>query len=135
MVTAAAALLLLISATAGCLGWWGEGDDEDTITLYGFSIKGEVFDERIIPAFQRMWRNRTGRTVEFETSYAGSGRITQQVKVGAPAEVMILSTEWDAIQLRKAGLVDDDWRSRPWNDSGACLRLKGTRLFWIFPSR
>jgi sulfate transport system substrate-binding protein len=89
--------------------------DKNTIVLYGFSVKGEVFDEKIIPNFEQYWEEKNGKDLKFETTYAGSGKITQQVITGAPAEVMILSTEWDAIQLKKEGFVNTDWNSFPYN--------------------
>ena len=90
-------------------------EDKNTIVLYGFSVKGEVFDEKIIPAFESYWEDKTGKDLRFQTQYAGSGTITQQVITGAKAEVMILSTEWDAIQLRKEGCVKTDWNGFPFN--------------------
>ncbi len=93
----------------------GNTDDDHTITLYGFSVKGEVFDGRIIPAFRELWNNKTGDNIEVTSTYAGSGGITGQVINGAPAEVMILSTEWDAIMLREKGLITTDWNNFPHN--------------------
>ncbi|MFW3146946.1 MAG: substrate-binding domain-containing protein [Thermoplasmatota archaeon] len=100
--------LLIIHPLCGCLGG-PRTDDELEIVLYGFSVKGEVFDNKIIPAFKEYWRETFGEKVEFVTNYAGSGTITNQVITGAPAEVMILSTEWDAMKLESEGLVSTDW--------------------------
>lgn len=107
--------VLLMTLSSCCIDTGGAGDDLSTIILYGFSVKGEVFEERIIPAFKEMWKEGTGETVHFETSFAGSGKITNQVLNGAPAEVMVLSTEWDALQLKKAGMVKTDWNTFPHN--------------------
>lgn len=104
------AMVLLLPMMSGCLG--GDGDS-DTIVLYGFSVKGELIDNKVIHAFRERYKADTGRDIKFQTVYAGSGTVTKQVIVGAPAEVMILSTEWDALQLRDAGLVTTDWRSYP----------------------
>ena len=87
--------------------------DENTIVLYGFSVKGEVFDQKIIPAFKNYWKQKTNKDIEFATIYAGSGKIAKQVMAGSPAEVMILSTEWDAMQLKKTGLITTDWNTFP----------------------
>jgi sulfate transport system substrate-binding protein len=79
-------------------------------------VKGEVFDKAVIPAFKEYYRNETGRDIKFKTLYAGSGDITNQVVVGgAAAEVMVLSTEWDALTVKKAGLCTTDWNSFPYN--------------------
>ena len=109
-------LIIIISIIALGYLWSGEkGNDENTIVLYGFSVKGEVFDQKIIPAYQDHWKELTGNDLEFKTTYAGSGKITQQVIFGAPAEIMVLSTEWDALQLKKEGLITTDWRDFPYN--------------------
>ena len=105
------AILLLAGAFAGCLDLSGSMVDESTVTLYGFSVKGEVIEDAIIPDFREYWKETSGEKVDFVTSFAGSGRITNQVLSGAEAEVMILSTEWDAIQLRNGGAVTTDWRT------------------------
>jgi len=113
---AAMALLLLVSSLSpGCLTTENEDKDADTINLYGFSVKGEVVDGRIIPMFQAYWKNLTGKDAHFTTVYAGSGTVTNQVIAGAEGEVMILSTEWDAMQLRSKGLVTTDWTTFPHN--------------------
>jgi sulfate transport system substrate-binding protein len=105
----AAISLMLLPVIAGCLD--GSDKETDTIMLYGFSVKGEVFDEKVIPAFQEMYKEETGKSIKFQTVYAGSGEITTQVVNGAPAEVMILSTEWDALSVKKAGLSTTDWKT------------------------
>jgi len=92
-----------------------DDDDKDTITLYGFSVKGEVCNDEIFPAFREYWKTETGKNMDFKSHYAGSGTITKQVLTGVPAEVMILSTEWDALQLKENGFVDTDWNGYPYN--------------------
>ncbi len=109
-------LLIIIGVIAIGYFWPNpEWEDKNTIVLYGFSVKGEVFDNKIIPAFKDYWEDETGKDLEFKTQYAGSGTITQQVISGAKAEVMILSTEWDALQLKKKGCIKTDWNKYPFN--------------------
>ena len=81
------------------------------MSLYGFSIMEDVLKEEIIPAFQQDWRHRAGLEVRFVTSFAGSGTITNQIIFGAPAQVAMVSTEMDALNIKKAGLITTDWRS------------------------
>ena len=105
--------LTLVVPVPGCLD---DGMSEaSTIILYGFSVKSEALDGAIIPAFKEHWRNETGRDVEFKTTYAGSGKITNQVIAGAPAQVMVLSTEWDALELRREGRTETEWNPLPHN--------------------
>lgn len=115
IAVATVALLLATTALPGCLSGDGAASDERTINLYGFSVKGEVMDGRIIPMFKALWKNQTGERVEFKSVYAGSGTITNQVIAGAEGEVMLLSTEWDALQLRGKGLATTDWNTFPHN--------------------
>lgn len=70
-----------------------------TVVVYGFSILGEVMNEGIFPAFQAQWQEKTGEPIEFISSFAGSGTITNQIIMGVPAEVGILSLELDANRL------------------------------------
>ncbi len=85
-----------------------------TIVFYGFSILGEAMNNGIFPAFQEEWRSRTGERVEFISSFAGSGTITNQLIMGVPAEVALLSLELDALRLSDAGVIPpQSWRSLP----------------------
>ena len=102
-----AALILAAAALSGCRSSEGDGS---TVILYGFSALENVMKEEIIPAFQRDWRRRLGRDVQVITSFAGSGTITNQIIFGAPAQVAMVATEMDALNMKKAGLIDTDWR-------------------------
>lgn len=85
-----------------------------TLVLYGFSILGEVMNEGVFPAFQADWLARTGERVEFISSFAGSGTITNQMILGVPAEAAILSLELDALRLVQAGtLPGETWKLLP----------------------
>jgi sulfate/thiosulfate transport system substrate-binding protein len=85
-----------------------------TIIFYGFSILGEVMNQAVFPAFQREWETRTGERVEFISSFGGSGTITNQMILGVPAEVALLSLELDAQRLADAGVIaPQSWRQLP----------------------
>ncbi len=85
-----------------------------TIVLYGFSILEEVITKKIFPAFQKKWMSETGQHVELVGSFAGSGTVTNQLIMGVPAELAILSTELDALRLKKAGVVrTETWKELP----------------------
>lgn len=101
-------IFLLIIASASCRS---SGNKRETIILYGFSAMEDVMKEEIIPAFQRDWKEKTGQEVQFITSFAGSGTVTNQIIFGAPADVAMVATEMDALSIKKAGLLTTDWRS------------------------
>lgn len=85
-----------------------------TLVVYGFSILGEVMQEGIFPAFQEEWKAKTGEDIEFVSSFAASGTITNQVILGVPAQVTILSLELDALRLADAGVVPGPtWKDLP----------------------
>jgi sulfate transport system substrate-binding protein len=84
------------------------------VVFYGFSILGEALNEDVLPEFARQWRQRTGERVEFITSFAGSGTVTNQLTLGVPAELALLSLELDAERLAAAGVVaPGSWRRLP----------------------
>ncbi len=85
-----------------------------TIVFYGFSILADVFEEGIFPAFQKRWAAEGEGQVEFASSFGGSGTVTNQVIMGVPAQVVLLSLESDADRLADAGVVGhDSWKKLP----------------------
>ncbi len=85
-----------------------------TLVVYGFSILDQAMNAGVFPAFQEAWRARTGEQVEFIASFSGSGTITNQIVLGVPAEVAILSLELDALRLVEAGVLPGPtWQQLP----------------------
>ncbi len=92
-----------------------------TIVFYGFSILGDVIDHGVFPEFQKQWRERTGERVELVSSFAGSGTVTNQLILGVPAHLALLSLELDAYKLAEAGVIAaESWRRLP--DGGVVNR-------------
>lgn len=113
LVTAAGVALLLY-AVWPWLPVPGRPTRPRTVVFYGFSILGEALNEDVLPEFARGWRQRTGERVEFITSFAGSGTVTNQLTLGVPAQVALLSLELDAERLAAAGVVAaGSWRRLP----------------------
>ena len=84
-----------------------------TITLYGFSVMKESLEKAIFPGFAAQWKQQHGQVVQFQSSFAGSETVTNQILRGAPADVAILSIERDVQRLQKDGFVTADWHSLP----------------------
>src|SRR5262245_16105099 len=85
-----------------------------SIVFYGFSILGQAIEKGVFPAFQRQWRERRGERVEIVSSFAGSGTITNQILLGVPAHLALLSLELDAEKLADGGAVEPgSWRRLP----------------------
>ena len=110
LATAALALALV---TASCLPQPVAESGDLTITLYGFSILKESLEKAIFPSFTAKWKQTHGQVVQFQSSFAGSETVTNQILQGAPAEIAILSIERDAQRLNKGGFVTSDWHSFP----------------------
>lgn len=90
----------------------GESGDI-TITLYGFSIMKESLEKAIFPGFTARSKQLHGQEVRFQSSFAGSETVTNQILQGAPADVAIVSIERDAQRLKNGGFSTSDWRSLP----------------------
>lgn len=85
----------------------------DRLTIGAYSVVREVCHEALLPAFARYWRQTTGRSVEFEESYNGSGAQVRAILSGFDADVAILSLESDIEKLVEAGAVRSDWNAGP----------------------
>lgn len=111
---AAAGVALLLYAAWPWLPVPGRAVPPRTVVFYGFSILGEALNEDVLPDFARRWQQRTGERVEFITSFAGSGTVTNQLTLGVPAQLALLSLELDAERLAAAGVVaPGSWRRLP----------------------
>ena len=106
LATAALVSALLVVA---CLPKPPAESGDITITLYGFSVMKESLEKAIFPGFAAKWKQLHGQVVQFQSSFAGSETVTNQILQGAPAEVAILSIERDAQRLQKGGFVTSDW--------------------------
>jgi sulfate transport system substrate-binding protein len=85
-----------------------------TIVFYGFSILGDVIDHGVFPEFQRQWRRRTGERVELVSAFAGSGTVTNQIILGVPAQLALLSLDLDAYKLAESRVIPpESWRRLP----------------------
>jgi len=110
LATAAFVSALLVAA---CLPTPPAESGDITITLYGFSVMKESLEKSIFPGFAARWKQLHGQVVQFQSSFAGSETVTNQILRGAPAEIAILSIERDAQRLQKDGFVTSDWHLLP----------------------
>ena len=105
--------LTLIASATSCLPKPPAEGGDVTITVYGFSIMKESLEKAIYPGFVNHWKQQHGQEVRFQSSFAGSETVTNQIMRGAPAEIAILSIERDAQRLKSSGFVTSDWHSYP----------------------
>jgi len=109
----AAVALVLALLSGSCLPKPPGESGDITITLYGFSVMKESLEKAIFPGFTAKWKQEHGQVVQFQSSFAGSETVTNQILRGAPSDIAILSIERDAQRLQKAGFVTSDWHSLP----------------------
>jgi len=111
IVLAAAACLLVLGP--GLLSSAGKPRTRK-IVFYGFSILSEPMEQGIFPEFQRYWQRKTGERVEFTSSFSGSGTVANQIALGAPADIALLSLELDAQRVAESGATaPQSWKKLP----------------------
>ena len=104
----------ILAAAAACLpGPPSDTASAQTITIYGFSIMKEVLEKEICPAFSTKWKREHGVDIKFESSFAGSETVTNQILQGVPAEIAILSIDRDAQRLFDGKMTTADWHKLP----------------------
>ncbi len=84
--------------------------DPRELLLAAYSVPKEAYEKRIIPAFVRQWKQKTGETIQVRSSFAASGAQARAIVGGLDADIAALSLESDLQQLVKAGLVTNDWK-------------------------
>src|SRR5262245_2784135 len=105
--------LLLMFFEIGCRRR-SEVAQETTITIYGFSVVKEPLVHEIIPAYQKIWYEKTGQRLTFADSYAGSELVTNQIISGVEADVAILAIERNADRLVDGKATKQRWREMPY---------------------
>src|SRR5215510_9365048 len=105
--------LVLALLGSSCLPKPPAESGDITITLYGFSVMKESLEKAIFPGFAAKWKQQYGQVVLFQSSFAGSETVTNQILRGAPADIAILSIERDVQRLQKDGFVTADWHLLP----------------------
>lgn len=107
-----AAFSCAILALYGC-GKSSNNSGEATLILGGFTSPREAYGKAINPAFQKYWKEKTGRDVEFQESYQASGAQSRAIIGGFEADIAALSLEADIDRISEAGLITHDWRRKP----------------------
>ena len=122
-VVAFTAAVLLAAAGGGCRREGsGNGKDSGTpaaaggkteIILAAYTTPREAYGKAIIPAFEKSWKEKTGRDVAFRESYQGSGAQARAIIGGFDADIAALSLEPDIEKIAQEKLIRHDWKARP----------------------
>lgn len=114
-------LLLVFILTAFINSCSGEKTDtgvkknSTNLTLGAYTVPREAYRDEIIPAFKRMWKEKTGQDVEFHESYMASGAQSRTIAAGFEADIAALSLEKDVQRLVETGLITHDWKKKKYN--------------------
>lgn len=107
------AIIFALLTTGSCLPKSSESHGDVKLTLYGFSIMKESLEKEIFPAFAAKWKQEHGQVVTFNSSFAGSETVTNQILQGTPVDIAILSIERDVERLATGGFVTSNWKAAP----------------------
>lgn len=107
----AAALVLLTLFACGSSSTPSATSGTVTLILGAYTTPREAYG-KIIPLFQKYWKDKTGQQVEFQESYLGSGAQSRAIVEGFEADIAALSLEADITRIEKAGLITHAWKSK-----------------------
>ena len=111
-----AAGALLLGAVVGLTSCGGKKKEQtppavDHLVLAAYTVPKEAYEKEIIPAFQKVWEEKTGHRLVVEQSYEASGAQARAVVGGFEADVVALSLEGDVDKVTDAGLITHDWKA------------------------
>jgi sulfate/thiosulfate-binding protein len=127
-LTAAAAIAL--TATLGaCSG--GSNPNEVVLKNVSYDPTRELY-QAVNPAFAKLWKDKTGKSVRFEMSHGGSGKQSRSIIDGLDADVATLALGYDIDAIAARGrLLPADWQkalpdnSSPYTSTIVFLVRKG----------
>lgn len=74
--------------------------------------------QAVNPAFDKVWKAKSGDTLEIQQSHGGSGKQARAVIDGLEADVVTLALAYDIDAIADKGLLAKDWQQRlPHNSS------------------
>ena len=106
------ALLASLACAGGGRGPSAAGE-RSSLILGAYTVPKEAYQEEILPAFVRKWKADSGRELDVQQSYVGSGQQARAIAGGFEADVAALSLEDDVEEIRRAGLITHDWKAAP----------------------
>jgi sulfate transport system substrate-binding protein len=84
-----------------------------TLLLGAYTTPREVYRDALLPAFENAWKQKTGGSVEFRTSYQGSGAQARAIIGGFEADIAALAMAPDIERIAAEKLITHDWKARP----------------------
>ena len=122
--------IFILMLVAGCGSDEQADNDKIKITNVSYDPTREFYIE-YNNAFQKHYKEMTGKDVEIVQSHGGSGSQARSVVEGSSADVVTLALAHDVEMIEKAGLIDKDWidefdkESAPYTSTIVFLVRKG----------
>lgn len=113
---ATAAVLGAASLTACGTASAEDENGKITLTNVSYDPTRELYAS-FNKAFQKHYKEKTGKDIEITQSHGGSGKQALEVANGLEADVVTLALEQDVKAVQDAGLIDDGWIKEFDNDS------------------
>lgn len=109
-------VLIAVSAAAiipGVTGGNGASAQPQPVqlTLVSYAVAKAAYS-RLIPEFQKEWKEKTGQTVTFKQSYGASASQTRSILGGLEADVLAQNLSTFVSPLVEKGLVSPRWQTR-----------------------
>lgn len=123
------AVIVSLSAFTGC----GNDEKKDgtlTLTNVSYDPTRELY-EQYNKAFQKHYKEETGKDIEIVQSHGGSGSQARSVIEGSDADVVTLALAHDITLIENAGLIETGWleefegNSAPYTSTIVFLVRKG----------
>ncbi|HTN85355.1 MAG TPA: sulfate ABC transporter substrate-binding protein [Sorangium sp.] len=86
------------------------------LSVASYDPTRELYQE-LNPAFERWYKQTTGKDVDVETDHGPSGKQARDIAAGKETDVAALSVDFDIDTIAKAGLLPAAWRERLPNGS------------------
>ncbi len=83
-----------------------------TLLLAAYTTPREAYRDALLPGFEAAWKQKTGGTVEFRTSYQGSGAQARAIIGGFEADIAALALAPDIDKIVTEKLITQDWKAR-----------------------
>jgi sulfate/thiosulfate-binding protein len=104
--------LIFTAALAASVQFGGIGFAfaQDALNNVSYDPTRELYRE-YSEHFAKVWKEKTGRTVEVSNSHGGSGAQVRSVIEGLPADVVTFPLEGDVLAIEQAGLIEPGWQN------------------------
>lgn len=101
-------LVLILVSYYGARSLAAVTQGPQTLVVYGFSTLEESFNQEIFPQFERAWEAQNGRDLAITGVFGPSGTLAEQINLGAPADIAVLSNPQHARWLKAGRQVNQD---------------------------